>query len=341
MPRPVPLRRRTPALVLALLLAGACGEGAPSGLEPAGPEAQALAEGVADALVSGDSHGAFARAEAALELFPGARELHVELAHAAAATNRPGLAIETWNALLPGAAPDERLRLQRRIAHEALTHGLVAEAAAAVADLAALPAPEAFDHLLLSLDAFERGALDAALAHARRGQELDPRDATLAYQVARCELTLELPAARASLERTLELDPGQDRAYFNLAQLAIERGDEAAADELFARQNTIRELTRKAFTSLPPKQRLQLAGKIARELPEWSLPAIEIAQAQLELGQPRRTQETLEEARQKRPFNLRTIELSYAAARARNQENEARQWLRRWRQASGLEAPTE
>lgn len=335
-----PVNRPLHALcVLALCLASLFACGGDAQLEPAGPEALTLADQVAEQLLGGDAHGAFAAAGAALALYPRARELHVEYAQAAVATNRPGLAIDTWQTLRDSASsPAERHRLEQQIAHEALTHGLVERAATAVAALRALPEPGAFDLLLISLDAFERGELERALTAARAGRALDARDATLAYQLARAELALGQDQARATLQATLELDPGQDRAYFNLAQLDIEAGADASAEAALAKQATVRELTRKSFTDLNPKQRIQLASKVARELPEWSLPHIEIAAAQLELGQPRKAQETLDIARVKRPFNLRTIELSYAAARASNQPKEARAWLKRWREATGTPA---
>lgn len=301
----------------------------------AGVEAQALADRVAELLMTGDTHGAFEAANQALLIYPEVRELHEELAHAAVATNRPALAIETWQALLASTTdPAERHALNQSIGFEALTHGLVELGASAIAELRTLPDPSASDCLLMSLDAFERGALDEALDAAQTGADKDPRDATLAYQVARVELALGRDSARAALERTIELDPGQDRAHFNLGQLAMERGDDAAAEAALASQARIRQLTKQSFVEMPPKVRLQLATEVASDMPTWSLPLIEIAQAQLELGQPRKTQETLERAREAQPFSVRLIELSYAAARARGQEIEARMWLQRWRAAT-------
>jgi predicted Zn-dependent protease len=301
----------------------------------AGAEAQALADRIAELLMTGDTHGAFEAANQALVVYPKARALHEELAHAAVATNRPALAIETWQALLAETTdPTERHALNQSIGFEALTHGLVELGADAIAELRTAPEPSAADLLLMSLDAFERGALDEALDAAQIGAAMDPRDATLAYQVARLELALGRDSARAALERTIELDPGQDRAHFNLGQLAMERGDDAAAEVALASQARIRQLTKQSFSELPPKARQQLASEIASDMPTWSIPLIEIAQAQLELGQPRKAQETLERAREAQPFSVRIIELSYAAARARGQEKDARMWLQRWRSAT-------
>ena len=327
--------RQLPVAALLLALA-ACGPG--DALEPGPPEARTIADGVAELLLTGNDHGAFEAATTGLEAFPTARELHAEYARAAVATDRPQLALDTWERMLASAEDDAARRdLQRNIAGQALASGLVEEAAAAIAALRAAPDPSPYDQLLISLDAFERGELERALDVARAGLAAARADALLAYQVARTELALGRPGAEASLRRVIELDPGQDRAYFNLAQLALERGDDAAAEAALAKQAEVRELTRASFAALGPKARIRRAEEIAAALPTWSLPWVEIAQAQLELGQPRRTQETLDEARARSPFTARLVELAYAAARSRGQELEARKLLKRWRALAGQE----
>ena len=332
---PTPPRRLPVAALLTLVLV-ACGPS--DGLEPGPPEARTIADGVAELLLTGNDHGAFEAAKTGLEAFPTARELHAEYARAAVATDRPQLALDTWERML-ASAEDEAARrdLWRSIAGQALASGLVQQAADAIAALRAVPDPSAYDRLLISLDAFERGELDRALDVARTGLDGAPNDALLAYQVARIELVLGRPDAEASLRRVIELDPGQDRAYFNLAQLALERGDDAAAEAALAKQTEVRELTRASFAALGPKARIRRAEEIAAALPTWSLPWVEIAQAQLELGQPRRAQETLDEARARSPFTARIVELAYAAARSRGEELEARKLLQRWRALVGQE----
>ena len=185
----------------------------------AGAEAQALADRIAELLMTGDTHGAFEAANQALVVYPKARALHEELAHAAVATNRPALAIETWQALLAETTdPTERHALNQSIGFEALTHGLVELGADAIAELRTAPEPSAADLLLMSLDAFERGALDEALDAAQIGAAMDPRDATLAYQVARLELALGRDSARAA--RDLCGDLGEPKE--SLMRRAIE-----------------------------------------------------------------------------------------------------------------------
>ncbi len=76
----------------------------------------------------------------------------------------------------------------------------------------------------------ERGALDAALADARRAADLAPKEADVLLTVADVARDRDEPAtAREALKRGLELHPRDERFYRTLAALELESGRRAEA----------------------------------------------------------------------------------------------------------------
>lgn len=79
-----------------------------------------------------------------------------------------------------------------------------------------------------------QGRLDAALLHARRATELDPKNAVAFYNLGTMlQSRGELDAAAESFRRTLKIRPDYALAWINLGAVYGARGDTAAAIEHF------------------------------------------------------------------------------------------------------------
>ena len=324
------------ALPLCLGLALGCG-GRDATFEHGDPGALALIERALESSVLGKEHVAFAQLEAGLDEFPRSFELRREYAGCAVRTERLALGIEAFELLL--AAEPEEVGVARSLAHACLSGGFLARAEAPIQWLSARADADAFDLDLASRLTFERGDLDAAASWAERARALAPEDPAVAFQLARVRVAAGDPETRAALERTLELDPGQTQARFALGTLELQTGHDEAGQRQLKLREEVRRLDGKAFRALAAKPRLEAARQLSRELPDWSAPLLEVARAQLELGQPKKAQETLRRAAELRPDSLERAELNYAAALARGEQASAAEWLAVWKEKSGRQDP--
>lgn len=318
--------------VLVLLLAGAACSESRATFEHADPTGLARVEAALELSVLGNDHAAFQLLSAALEELPRSFEVRFEYASSAVRTERLALGIEAYEELW--AAEPERLAVARNLAHASLSGGFLEHAAPPILWLSGRAEASGFDLDLASRLAFERGDLVAAEDWARKAVSRAPDNARAVFQLARVLLAAEDPGARGALERTLALDPGQTQARFALGTLELQSGNQQAGELQLAQRELLRRLKGADFRVLAAKPRLEVARQISRELPAWSEPLLEIARAQLELGQPKKAQETLERAAELRPDSLDRIELQYAAALARGERRNAREWLAIWKERS-------
>lgn len=128
--------------------------------------------------------------------------------------------------------------------HERLGNHEAAEAALARADAAAMevepPDPWIDDMYLICYDiyrlrviaatALAGGNLERALAVCERARQLAPDDARVHWQFGRIYLRVgRFGEARQALERSVELDPDDDKAQLDLIEALEQQGDAAAA----------------------------------------------------------------------------------------------------------------
>jgi len=150
----------------------------------------------------------------------------------------------------------------------------------------------------LGVLARERGAVDEALAHFDRAQQLDPASADTPYQRG---LALESAGRGAdamdSYRAAIELDPNHLPSHFRLARLLRQAGklEEAAREERI--HTLLNQLTDDLTgrTTRAPEKRVELYGELAGLDPANVHARIEYAQALLELRREAEATLALEE----------------------------------------------
>lgn len=284
--------------------------------------------------MAGDNEAAFQVLSSGLRDFPRSFELRAEYAMVAARTERSALAIETWEGLI--AAGGSVRDLQRHLARASLAGGFLEHARAPIQSLIARQdaGAEAFD--LASRLAFEAGDLERAVTMAREAVQRDTKNPRIAYQLARVLVAADDDAARDRLVRTLVLDPGHVQARFSLGTMDLQADRTSSGDEHLRLRGLVQRLAGKDFKTATPEARIAQAKAVAKELPNWSKPVLEIARAQLALGKPKKAQTTLQRAADLAPHDFDLSELHYAAALARNQKQVAKRWLGIWKRERGL-----
>ncbi|MDF1800162.1 MAG: hypothetical protein P1V81_13365 [Planctomycetota bacterium] len=330
-------------LLAGVALLGACAGGTdPTGAAFVRADAEAVAEvAVAlERLAGGDRAGAFATLEAVVARHPDSYEAQLEFARLAATNGSTAPALAAYQALfaanLAAGVPHDP-SVARGLTRLALFLGQTDVAVEASASLAG-PGATAADLALAARAAFESGDPATARLHAEAAVAADPRDAEAHHQLALA--LLELPGAavdatqttgaQASLRKAIQEDPGRIEARFLLGTLMLQADDTIRGERLLEVTELVRELDTPGFLALEPRARIRRARQIAEEVPAWSRPLLEVARAQLALGQPAKADETLAEAMQLKPKTLELYKLRYAAAIARNDPKAQKNWLQRW-----------
>jgi len=332
-------------LLAGVALLGACAgdsDQAPTSFVRADAEAVAEVAVALERLASGDRVGAFATLEAVVARHPESYEAQLEYARLAATSGSTAPALAAYQALFAADAPAGTAgpsdpSVARGLTRLALFLGQTEVAVEASASLTG-PGATAADLALAARAAFESGEPAAAKLHAEAAVAADPRDAEAHHQLALA--LLELPGAaedatqtaeaQASLRKAIQEDPGRIEARFLLGTLMLQADDVVRGERLLEVTDLVRELDTPGFQALDPRTRIRRARTIAEEVPAWSRPLLEVARAQLALGQPAKADETLAEAMQLKPKTLELYKLRYAAAIARNDPKAQKNWLERW-----------
>lgn len=331
-------------MLAGLLVPLACGGGAPphDHVEVAGsvvrddPTAVAAVDGALELLVSGDRAGAHAALTAALDRHPDSYEALLEHARLGAALGDTAPALATYQRLFLADPAD--VPVARGLARLALFLGRV-DLAGPAADALAGPDAAAGDLALAAEVALAAGDVELARTRAEEATRVDPKHPDGHHQLALALLegaALGGPDATATdqvqvaLRKAIHQDPGRVEARHLLGTLLLQGDAEARGTRLLDSIELVRELEDPAFAAGDPAERIQRARAIGVELPGWSRPQLEVARAQLALGQPVKADATLAEAMAKRPRLLELYKLRYAAALARGDTKAERNWLERW-----------
>ncbi len=295
-------------------------------------DALAVAQAAVELVAEGNRPAAVAKLEAAIERYPHSYELRFEFARVASNSRFTAPALDTFE-LLMAADPDD-LDVPRNYARLAIYVGQFVRAKEPIAHLLAAQDPTSEDFAVAASLALALGDSTGATSAAENAIKADAKNASAYHLLGKSILDTggSESDALAALATALEIDPGLDAARFSYGTLLLQKGSERGQAEL-ARWQASSSLTGPEFTGSKSEERLALARKVSKALPTWSLPWIEIARCQLELGQPRKAEESLAIAFKRAPFTLECYKLSYAAARAQNDSKNAALWLDRWKRA--------
>ena len=330
-----------PALLIGSLFLGACAgedQAAPTAelpIELARGDAAALArvEVALEHLAGGRRPDALATLEACLDAHPGSLEANLEYARLAATSGHTAPALATYERLHAADPTDDGVA--RGLARLALFLGREDLAGRAADVLAADASSSAADLALAAEVALAAGDVPLARSRAEAAVERDPMDPAAHHQLALAMLeelddTLATGPVQNTLRVAVHLDPGRTEARHLLATLLMQVGKEELGRGLLDANALIAELGSAEYAALGPRPRMKRAREVADDLPTWSRPALEIARAQLALGQAAKAEETLVGAMDLRPRSLELYKLRYAAALARADAKAADNWLERW-----------
>jgi tetratricopeptide (TPR) repeat protein len=317
---------------LALLLVLCAGCGRTAKLTRGDTAALALAQAAVELLAEGDRPGAIEKLNAAIQRYPLSYELRFEYARVASNSRFTAPALDTF-ALLMDEDPSD-LDVPRNYARLAIYLGQLDRASEPIARLMASSNPTSADYTVSASLAFALGDSERARQTAGHAIAQDDSNAE-AYSLlgkSIIEAGGDDAEALAALATAIGLNPGLGSARYAYGTLMIQTGDEGGRGEL-ERWKTCTSLKGADFKRSEIAQRLSNSKEASRVIPEWSTPWIEIARAQLELGQPRKAQESLAIAFKALPVTNEMYKLSYSAARAQNDTKNAELWLKRWTRA--------
>jgi tetratricopeptide (TPR) repeat protein len=322
-----------------LVVSVACCGGGPH-LTRGDADAIAAAQAAVDLVATGNRPSAITKLEAAIERYPKSYELRFEFARVASNSRFTAPALDTFEMLMIEDPGD--LDVPRNYARLATFTGQLERAKAPIAVLLGAAQPSSADYTAAARLAFELGDTGGAKAAAEKAIAKDSgnADAHLLLGKSLLEAGGDDQNAMAVLAKALELNPGLTAARYAYGTLLLQTGNEAGRSEL-DRWETSLFLASPDFTLMKVGERVELSRVASKALPNWSLPWVEIARAQLELGQPRKAEESLLIAFKRAPITLEIFKLSYAAARAQNDSKNADLWLKRWKAAreNGPSAP--